>query len=280
MEPQPGWFKRRLAAALASNALPTFLVLWLHRRLARDHALGAAYDALRQAERAAAGGAALTASQSELLESLVLSAAGTERRARAPFAAMGAAMGAAALFVWFGGAPGLPTLSGPLVERGASGDPLGVTVTCIDKATKSVTGLATVGARTPAAPLACAHGALLAFSTTNLGASGKHLFVVGIGEDGDRRWYAPFSTGGPTIPLPPGTAGVALPVAADTSGMTLEPRTSLHVLFFDAPREGSDVERILAAAAARGTTLRALERLPVDATAQARIDVSWRSGGE
>lgn len=151
-------------------------------------------------------------------------------------------------------------------------------MSCIDPVAGARLDVATAGARTPQSTLTCVPGALLAFASTNLTAAPKHVFLVGVGAGGELRWYRPFGKDAESVVVAPGTLRATLPVAADTADMPQEAGTSLHVLFFDAPVEGSTIERELASAITRGTSLRALDRLPVAAAAQARIDVTWGAG--
>lgn len=273
-----GFWRRRLAVLLASDRLPGPLRRWTHAALGRDPVLARMYDDLRRVERAAQPGAPLSAGQMELLEALVLSRTAETTSARRAWAVPAlAACAACAAFLSFARPSAPPPLHGTLVERGVGDVPLGLTVSCVDKATKRLVGRATAGGRTPAAALACVPGALLVFSTTNLGPTEKHVLAVGVADDGTTRWYAPFSPQAMSVGIAPGSLQAPLEVVADTGGGPVDRATSLHVLFFDAPTDGRIVERGLAAAAARGTTLRALERLPVAGAAQARIDIAWQS---
>jgi hypothetical protein len=279
-----------LLPRLAAGTLPGWLARPLHEAVRTDGELGRAYDALRRAERAAAAPAAapaaVTAAQRDLLEALVLggptAAPARARRFALPGAAAALAAAAVVGFVVLrpagddGGDRAFPL--GDLAARSERlhAEPLGVKVSCVRTVDgeNQVVGSATAGARQSGDVLSCPHGSLLAFSTTNLGAETRHMFVVGVGEDGARRWYAPFDRDAAATAVPAGQVDAVLPTLADTSSMPADARLSLFILISDEPFDAAAVERQLASSALRGVPLSRLERLPLmDVPLQGRIDV-------
>lgn len=280
----------KLLPQLAGGALPGWFSRTLHAAVRDDPELGARYDALRRIERAASGHSGVSRAQADLLENLVLDAvaAPSPQRSRSLGLSAGAGALAACALLVFAVIP--PRMDddvsaafpvGELAARSArlEREPLGVKVTCLhadpqNAAAASVVDTATAGARQSGDVLTCPRGSLVAFATTNLGAEARHVFVVGIGPRGDRRWYAPFDKGASATLVPPGQVDAVLPTLADTAGMPPDSRVSLFVLLSDQPFEASAIERQLESSARKGVPLQSLERLPlVDVPLQARIDV-------
>lgn len=284
----------KLLPRLAAGTLPAWLAARLHETVRSDPELGRAWDGLRRAERAAAPGLSVSMSvtnaQADLLEALVLGAVRPEpsrRRLAVPGVAGALAAAAVVAFVVVRPAAGPASADqafpiGDLAARGErlKTEPVGVKVTCLARGAAMGTGAAqvldaaTAGARQTGDVLTCPTGSLLAFSTTNLGQETRHVFVVGVGPDGSRRWYAPFESNADAMAVPAGQVDVVLPTLADTSTMPADPRVSLFVLISDAPFAATSIERQLQSSAQRGLPLSSLERLPlVDVPLQARIDV-------
>lgn len=271
---------RALLPRLSAGTLPPWLARRAHAWLAQEPALARIYDALRRSERSASSEASLSGGQRDLLEALVLGAPGVvvARQAgggaRVPAWSGALAAAAVVLFVVTARAP-LPGL-GALEARGERlrTEAVGVKVTCLASDGHRVVDTATGGARQSLDELSCPRGSLLAFSTTNLGHQTRHMFVVGVGTDGERRWYAPFARDAAATPVPAGQVDALLPTLADTSTMPADERVSLFVLISDEPFDAARIERELASSAQRGVPLAHLERLPlVDVPLQARIDV-------
>lgn len=284
----------KLLPRLAAGTLPAWLAARLHETVRSDPELGRAWDGLRRAERAAAPGVSVTSAQADLLEALVLGAISPEpRRRHLTVPGVAGALAAAAVVAFVvvrpaagpasaDRAPDQPFPIGDLAARGErlKTEPVGVKVTCLSRDAASgggaaqVLDAATAGARQTGDVLTCPTGSLLAFSTTNLGQEIRHVFVVGVGPDGSRRWYAPFESNADAMAVPAGQVDVVLPTLADTSTMPADPRVSLFVLISDAPFAATSIERQLQSSAQRGLPLSSLERLPlVDVPLQARIDV-------
>jgi hypothetical protein len=281
------WLLPRYAAGDLPRPLARFVRRSLDRAGDDDVELVARYEALRSAERALSGAPDLTAAQLDTLLSGVLDAVdaadAADARPSAPpsssferwgFGAVGAAACVAFVLV---GTPGPPptTVSslGDLAARGVTpahagaSEPLGVRVRCIDD--HRVHDDATAGARQRGADLECGTDALLAFSTTNLGAQARYAFVVGVDDDGARVWLGPFARDAAAAVVPAGSVDVVLDRLAPMTA--LPDHLTLHVLLSDAPFSGDDVERRLVAAARAAVPLGRLERLPVDVAVQSHL---------
>jgi hypothetical protein len=296
---------RFLLPRYAAGALPRPLARHVRRALDRDAALAAAYDALRRAERHAAGGAALSSGQLDVILDRVLgsvvdsvledvddaaaaqhaSSSASASSSSSWFPALGAAACAAAVLVVArpavpgpdpgpagAGVVGEAVAVGTLQGRGAASttghhEPLGVRIRCLDET--RVRDEATAGARQRGADLECDASALLAFSTTNLAAQPRYAFVVGLDEDGGRVWLGPFARDAAATPIPAGAVDVVLPELAPMA--SLPGQVTLHVLLGDAPFTGADVERRLAVAERSAVPLGRLDRLPVDVAVQSHL---------
>lgn len=283
---------QKLLPRLAAGTLPAWMARPLHETVRSDPELGRAWDGLRRAERAAAPKSVVTAGQADLLEALVLGSLPPEpaRASRLVVPGLGGALAAAAVAAFVVVRPATPPAGagdhafpiGSLAARGErlKSEPVGVKVTCLEGgAGGRVLDAATAGARQTGDVLTCPTGSLLAFSTTNLGQETRHVFVVGVGPDGSRRWYAPFERDAGAAAVPAGQVDVVLPTLADTSTMPADPRVSLFVLISDEPFAATSIERQLASSVQRGLPLSSLERLPlVDVPLQARIDVVRAAG--
>jgi hypothetical protein len=101
------------------------------------------------------------------------------------------------------------------------------------------------------------------------------MFVVGVGPQGDLRWYAPFNKGGAARAVAPGEVDTVLPELADTSAMPQDGHVTLHVLVSDEAFDAGMIERQLNRARVPLGSLAALDRLPVDVPLQARIDLTF-----
>lgn len=258
----------RLAAGALSPGWARVVMGWVRS----SPTLRAEYEALRAAERVLAGDRrAVSASQREMLRALILPEPAAPPRAAMPALSGARAAASLALFVVV-----KPAQVDDLAARSArmAEEPLGVKVSCVEANGARVIDTATGGARQSGARLDCPKGSLLAFSTTNLAADARHLFVVGIAPSGEPRWYAPFARDARAQPLAPGLVDQVLPVLADTRAMPDDPRVSLFVLVSDRPFDGALVAEKLARSARGGLLLDRVERLPVDVPWQARIDMS------
>ena len=277
-------FLASLLPRYASGALPLWLARMVERALQRDPLLAHAYDALRRSERLAAG-TTLSPGHTDLLESFIFGDLAPVDRA-SPQRALGwaslraaslpAAMAAASFVVFAGFATqrvddGFSL--GALTARGEAlaKDAVGVKISCVSADRERVLATATGGARRRADSFTCPHGSLMAFSTTNLGAQTRHVFVLGIAEGGERRWYAPFGRDSGSIPVAAGAVDEVLPSLADTAPMPKGP-VALFVLISDTPFAAGALERELSASERR-LPLAKLPRLPVDVPLQARIDL-------
>jgi hypothetical protein len=277
----------------AAGQLPRPLARFVRRALDTDDEVAVRYDALRRAERAIAGGPALSAAQLDTVLSGVLSGvldavgdvdavASPVDHQPSPFERWGLGLvGAAACATFFVvGSPAPssgatseanPSTSGlgDLHARGAAlaVEPVGVRVRCIDEV--RVSDEATAGARQRGADLECVSSSLLAFSTTNLANQARYAFVVGVGDDGERVWLGPFARDAPATTVPAGSVDVVLDLLVPMTA--LPEHLTLHVLLSDAPFSGDDVERRLAAAERAAVPLGRLDRLPVDVPVQSHL---------
>lgn len=282
MSPAPGWLRRQLTHALLSGALPPRLGRAVHRRLGADRdrdgaAWRAYYNELRAAERAATGEDCLTESQLDLIEGAVLADVRAAPRER-PFTSwkMTAALASAALavvVVLVASSAG----HDELVARGSGAPAIGLRVRCLSDAPPSqapeVIASSVLGAASAARSLRCPDASLLAFSVTNLSEETAQVFLVGVREDGELLWFAPFEQQGASVAVPAGASDQLLEVVAATGSMDLGKRVALFALFDDRPMEGAALARELSGARARGLTLHGLDRLPLDVAAQSRAEL-------
>ena len=278
-----------------AGTLPAFAARFVAAALHDDPELAAAYDALRAAERVASL-RSISVAQKNAIEAQLFGADthaahgargaheahgahgahGAPRRARFGVVLPLVAATAAALCFVVVREPTPAYGVGDLEGRGAriAADPVGVKVTCLDRAGTSSIGSATAGARRAMDALQCPASSLMAFSTTNLGKEMRHLFVVGVAADGSRRWYAPFTPGTSAVAVAPGVVDDVLSSVADTANMPVGPVT-LFVLVSDEPFSADDVEHALSSGERSGIAIGRVDRLPLDfVPLQARIDVT------
>ena len=235
-----------------------------------------------RAERLARPGApGLSAAQVDFLEAQVLASVPMPPRARVvralPAFGVAAALVVAVVLLRPASHDGFGV--GELTERGErlKSAPLGVRVSCLRG--EAVVGSATAGARQSGDALACARGDLLAFSLTNLdaGEAPRYAFVLGIADDGSRRWFAPFLSSAGAATIEPGALDRVLPIVADTAALAPQEHLTLFVLMSDQPFDGGSIARQLDGAQRSGLGLARLERLPVNVPVQAHIDVAFAS---
>jgi hypothetical protein len=267
-----GWRCLALRLLLDSRT-PRWLRRRLHARMVSDTALRARYEALRRLERELAAGPDLLASQRELLGELVLARVqGTgSRRASAYLGAALATTTALALALWLWPAP--PSTDA-LMSRSGRDAALGVRVRCVRADGSAVLDSAFAGARQPVAALTCPRGSLLSFSATNLTGQAQHLFVVGLASDLSPRWYQPFTADSTSRLVAAGSVEQLLEPLADTAPMPDEGREALFVFYALQPLTAFDIEQAIAALARERWPLSTLQRLPVAAEVQARIELS------
>lgn len=276
-EPRVGFFKQALARALVDGRLPRWLVPSLHRRILEQRAWRAEYEALRHAERLAAGAPAVTQSQVDLLETLVLHEVQGVSETRGPVYAWVAAAAAMCVLVGilFQALPSGPETTDPAWRvRRADGDAprLGLKLRCVAPDRSRVLAAAEAGARQLEDRLSCPHGGLLSFSVTNLDEAPRYLFAVGVSDEAELRWYAPFTRTSRSVKVEPGEVDRLLETLADTSELPDDDRVSLFVLYSSRPLSGHEIEAQLARAPTR-QHLQKAARLPVEAEVQARIEL-------
>ena len=290
----------------ANQTLPGWLWPFMRRQLAADAALAHAYDLLRRAERAALtpvdpDGDAFSDDQLGLMLGSIFDhldtqmtsmSSGTSPSLTASWAwlrqgAPGAlAAACAALFVLVGqpaapqdagavsGGAGLVGL-GEVQARSALGErPVGVRVRCVSGG--AVTADIVAGLRQSGGAMHCPADGLLAFSTTNLSAQSRYVFVVGISDDGAPTFVPPFSKASQARHIAPGQLDALVDELAPMGAVSVDGRsaaTTLHVFFGDAPFSGEDVARRLDGAVRSAMPLQQLSRLPVDIDDQAHLTV-------
>ena len=274
----PDALRRVLTWHLLSSWPPEAVKAWTRTRMRDDPAWSAHYDALRAVERAAAGGVAFGPGQIDDGERRLLAALAEptpERGSRrgAAFAALAAAVSVAAFVVV---ADGTPATDGWAARGAGDAARVGVRARCVDEGTGSVSASAEVSPRHVVDALRCRPGSLLAFSLTNLEQQPAHVFVVGVAETGELRWYQPFDERATSAVVGAGTVDRPLAVAADTRQMPTDARVTLFALFSPTPIEGAAVARSVRTAQARGVPIGKVDRLPLEGVAQARIDLVLR----
>lgn len=285
---EPGPFGRALVGRLAAGRLPGFVARRVHARLARDEGLARYYDTLRRIERAAAGSTGLGAEQKRLVGAMLFAGAPSPSPTRelAPsswpraLVALAGATAALVLFVRIEGASPV-TEDSSFTARGAGEVAVGVRARCLAASGERVLSQAEAGVGPTVAPpeLACPDGGLLALSATNRGARDAWVFVVGVGSDGDTRWIAPFDRAARSVRVGEGAVDRVLGDLATLESRGAGERLALHALFSARPLHADDVEAALALARRQGLEVAKLARLPVDARAQARLDVVVTRGG-
>lgn len=268
----PSLLGRWLAIALVDERLPRWLEAPVHGLIGRRPSWRAFYNDLRSLDQVAVGGGA---EQHELLERLVMARVEPQRAAQPTLRMLAAATAGAALAVvvmW----PRTPLWS----AREASQPAVGVRVRCVSSDQGSplkVLGDAAVAPGAVGPDIECPNDGRLLFSVTNLSREPRHLFVVGIAESGDARWYAPFDEQRRSVLVQPGAVDRALDALATTSAMPRDERVTLHALFAPNEISGATVAQALQAARASGLALGSLDRVPVHVEQQARIEL--RRGG-
>lgn len=273
-DPRLSFIKRALLSRLVAGTLPRPVAAALHRRLARDPEWLAAYEALRRAERAAAGGPVITEQQMALFERLVVEQAATGAEARAPRGALvglAAAAAAVALFL------ALPRGEDEWATRSAAaaGTKVGVRVRCLSvtSAAPRVVSESVLSPHRAPASLACPREAMLAFSVTNLDDEPRHVFLVGVNDRDELRWYAPFEPSSRSVEVRAGEVDRLLETLAELRDLPEGERVTVFALFSDDPVDGAALEARLREARARGLPLSRLDRLPVGVELQARADL-------
>lgn len=249
----------------------------LHRRVLERPALRSLYDAQRREERKRRGDPPVTEAQVALLERLVLDEVRQREAREAPgsarrFAFAGVAVAAASLIAVL--------LVPRQIEEPArwrarglgEGARVGVKLRCVSADQKRVLDEAEAGARARSDRLRCPHGALLAFSVTNLETEPRYVFAVGLGDDGGLRFFAPFHKDARAVLVEPGAVDRLLEPLADTAPLPKDERVSLFLLSGKERLHGHEVEARLSAAPLR-QHLRKAARLPLPADVQARIEI-------
>lgn len=283
-EAEPGPLGRMLVERLASGRLPAFLRRFVYLRLDKDPALARYYDSLRRLERAAAGHPSLSADQKQLLHTLLFedappSLAAPARASSWPRAAVALAGAAAAalLFVQIEGPAPQPD-EVEWIARSAREASFGVRARCLSSNGRALLAEAEagVGPRVSAPELSCPSGGLLALSATNRGDRDLYVFVVGIADDGGLRWLAPFDHDASSVRVQRGGVDVVLGDLAALRASRDDERVALHALFSTAPLSAREVEGALALARRQGLLLEKLPRVPLDVSAQTRLDLVLR----
>lgn len=286
-----GRLKRALTERLLAGRLPGALARWVHRRMRRDPAWAAHYDVHRRVERAAAGGPSLSGAQKDLVKRMLFAGpleAPAEDGASQPASSrgwlLGASVAAAAAVVVLV----VVTRPAPLgpegavwTPRGASSAGLGFRVRCVAPDRQRVLAEAEAGTRAALGPttLTCPADGLLAFSATNLSEEDAFFFVVGVGEDGAPRWYAPFDEGASSVPVAAGVVDDVMDALAGLRRMEGDRHVALFALFSPRALSADEVARAVATAKREGLSLSALSRLPLSSSAQARVDLHREGGG-
>jgi hypothetical protein len=278
----PRALRDALARRLLDGELSPSLTRFVHERVGRSESWRAEYSALRAAQRAAADDVPLARGQRDALEGLLFSSGGAVAEASPPSRAPRALLvGAAAAALALALVVVLPSSSNqapaPMAgadewqSRGADALRVGVRVRCLsDGAEPKVLSETLLGAGLPGAPVACPADGLLAFSVTNLAERDHGVFVLGVRDDGELLWYAPFERAGAGIHVEAGVVDRPLSVAASLDELDHGAGATLFAVFARSAPDGPALERELRAAAARGLALGSLDRLPVESVAQAR----------
>lgn len=277
--PKLSFVKRALLSRLLAGSLPPALAARLHRRLARDPAWLSAYEGLRRAERQAAGAVDITEQQLALFERIVVAEASQQapvevRASRGAVFGLAAAAAAVAVFA------ALPTgRDDDWATRGvtAAGPKVGLKVRCLsaDERTPRLVSESVLSPEQVPGALDCPEDGVLAFSVTNLDEAPRHVFLVGVNEKDEIRWYAPFEASGRSVAVRAGEVDRVLETLAELDDLPKE-RVTLFALFADAPLDGAALEARLKDARTRGLPLSRLDRLPVGVPLQARAELSAR----
>lgn len=279
-------FDAWLVARLAGGRLPRALVPWARRRVEARPALREAYVALREAERAAAGSPDVTRAQSESIEAglfdalteLQESAAPAPHRATLVWSTALVAAAIALVVVTDRGSSGAD--DDVTTVRGDSAGVLGVTVRCVLRGQNDDVrqlGSVSAGPGVPGGTLRCPSDAVLVFAFTNTRRDAVHAAVVGVSDDDQLRYYAPFLKGGRALEVPAGAIDELSPVAAELAGMPHGERVGLRAVFTAEPVGVEQLGRAIEHLERRGLSPSRLERLPLGGlegrVEQARLDV-------
>lgn len=273
-------------ARLSAGDVPSWLRGWANARVARSPAARSAYDALVVAEQVAAQRDVTLGQKSQIEAALFAALPAESARTDGRWGVLlSSGVAAAAVVAFFVATPSTPSPSTPsptaslpaddvLVARAASTGTLGVTVRCLDRAeTPAVTGRVAAGPGQPSKTLRCAGDGLMGFAFTNTTSEKVHALVVGLTEDDQLRWYAPFTPGGASVVVPPGAADRLLPTVADLRPMAKEERVVLRAIFSSVPLRADVVEAIVKQDRERGLSPSRVDRLALPATQQARVEL-------
>jgi hypothetical protein len=270
--------RERLAlTVLSSGRGPTSLVRWARRTLEASDAGRAAYHALTRAEQATAD-VDLTVNQQAHLEAALfasLDGAGATTPAAgrpvvARLALVGAVTAAALFFVW---SPPSGDELGELTVRGLGDGTLGVTVRCLAPGATGVEDQAAAGPGRPSTTVRCDGDGLLSFAFINTTGEDLYAMVVGVSEQDELRWYAPFAADGQSTRLAAGSVDQPLSVAADLAPMPAGERVVLRTLFSRRPLRASTVGSLVDQARARHLSPSRIDRLPLTGTLEARVEL-------
>ncbi len=271
--PPPPGEPRGLSAWLLERALTGAPDAWSTRAarrwvLARP-ALREMYDDLRGAGRVLSG-RAFSPEQAGLVLADLQPARGPAR-ARGGAWGLAAAAAAAAVFFLVGDDGAHP--------RAATQGAMGVKVQCLTGAGEEwrVRGAAVAGVFDPVERLSCPRDALYTFALTNLSKAPVHVFVIGVDQDNQLHWFAPFGQDARSLPVGPGTVERLVDTVADAKGQVWGSDLTLFALFGDKPLSGSRIEQELRAAQGQ-LRLGRLSRLPLDVEHQARLELYASSG--
>lgn len=275
--------RERWALAVAGRDRPGLASRWARRTLQASPRGRAAYDALARAEQVASG-RDVTRTQSAHLEASLFAAldgegqaSGGRGGATGRLAVAGAAVCAVAFLVW---SPPAGDDLGELSVRGLGDGTLGVTVRCLARgAPPEIVGQVAAGPRRSSGALSCAADGLLSFSFTNTTDDDLFVMIVGVSEDDQLRWYAPFSADGSSARLPAGNVDVPMPVAADLAPMPSGERVTLRALFSRRAVRASTVGALVDQARARRLSPSRIDRLPLDGTLEARVELRVLADG-
>lgn len=275
-----GPIQRALLARLMSGALPRWLEPRVRARVRDDVKWRAAYNALRRAERASAGDVALSAGQLAFIERAAVPSQ-TPRAsslARVTTSLSAAAASAAVLLFAFGSPAPAPSR---WQSRGGGTPAVGVKVRCLNEenGTPHIIDETVLGGSALGQPLTCQPDGLLAFSFTNLSASPAYAFVLGVRDDGEPLWFAPFAPDGQSLSMRAGAADAMQATVAELAQMQLGHAVTLHALLSERPLSGDEIAAALKRARQAGLNLARLDRLPVPAQAQARATLLPQANG-
>ena len=149
---------------------------------------------------------------------------------------------------------------------------LGVTFSCLvgEGTGYRVEGATSVGAEQAVGALRCPSDSILSLAGTNLRDTAAGVFVVGVDDDGDVHWLAPFAASSPSQAVPPGTRSSSFDVGVPLESLAGK-RLTFYILLDDELVSHAEVSASLDDAERRGVRLESLARLPVDVDEQARL---------